>query len=70
MSSKKVREIRGLSAGELELRIREAQEKLFDAKMQLRMGRLSDKSQLWKLRKGLARMKTIRTEITRQQGGS
>lgn len=67
MSNKKIREIRNLSKDELLSQIRESQNKLFEAKMQLKTGQLEDTGMLWRLRKDLARMNTVLTELSKAQ---
>lgn len=62
MSGKAIKEIKSLSKAELEAQMRETESKLFEAKMQKATGQLEKTSDLWKLRKQLARIKTVQTQ--------
>jgi large subunit ribosomal protein L29 len=62
MANKKIKELRNLSANELQVKLREVERGLFDARMKKKTGQLEDVNQLWKLRKELARMKTLLTQ--------
>ena len=57
-----IKELRKLSDAELKTKIRETKEELFTKRMQHASGTLEKPSELKKLRKDVARMKTILTE--------
>ena len=57
-----IKEIRKLSDAELKAKIIETKEELFTKRMQHASGTLEKPSELKKLRKDVARMKTILTE--------
>ena len=59
MSNKQIKEMRNQSKAELLVKVREAEKKLFDARMKKKTGQLEDVNTIWKLRKTLARMKTL-----------
>ena len=58
-SEKKPEKIRALSAGEIEIRLKDAQEELMKLRFQQVTGQLSDTSRLRGLRREIARMQTI-----------
>ena len=62
-----VKELRGLSAEELETRIKESKKELFDLRLKQSTGSLEQPSKIHELRKNIARMKTILAE--RENGG-
>jgi large subunit ribosomal protein L29 len=62
MSNKKIKELKNLSKTELQVKIRETEKNLFDARMKKKTGQLEDVNQLWSLRKSLARIKTLLTQ--------
>ena len=53
------KEVRELAADLIVAKVKENELKLFDAKMQNRLGKLENTSQVRQLRRGIARMKTI-----------
>jgi len=57
-----VKELRGLSAEELETRIKESKKELFDLRLKQSTGSLEQPSKIHELRKNIARMKTILAE--------
>lgn len=59
MSSKRFKELKNLSKDEITGRMRESERQLFDAKMKKATGQLTDTASLWKLRKDVARLKTL-----------
>jgi large subunit ribosomal protein L29 len=59
MATKQFKELKNLSATELKTRARETEAKLFDTKMKKVTGQLTDTASLWRMRKEIARMKTI-----------
>ncbi len=58
----KVSEIRALSDGELEKKIRDTREALMNLRFQMAMGSLTDNSALRQTRRELARLLTIQRE--------
>ncbi len=62
-----VKELRGLSAEELETRIKESKKELFDLRLKQSTGSLEQPSKIHELRKNIARMKTILAE--KENGG-
>ena len=57
MSTKQMKELKNLSLDELTTKVRENEAMLFEARMKKVTGQLEDTARLWRLRKGLARMK-------------
>lgn len=55
----KASEMRGLAEGELEQKIRETRDELFNAKVKHATGQLEDTAKLGKLRKNVARMSSV-----------
>jgi large subunit ribosomal protein L29 len=55
----KANELRTLTPGELEQRLREAQEELFNLKFQLKTGQLSNPLRIREVRKSVARLRTL-----------
>lgn len=62
-----VKELRGLSAEELETKIKESKKELFDLRLKQSTGSLEQPSKIHELRKNIARMKTILAE--KENGG-
>lgn len=67
MATKKFQELKNLSGDELIGRARETESQLFQARMKLRTGQLEDTGTLWRLRKELARVKTLMTQKTAEK---
>ncbi len=61
MSTKRFKELKNLSKDELAAKIRETEAELFQVKMKKMTGQLADSAQGWRLRKEVARMKTLQT---------
>jgi large subunit ribosomal protein L29 len=61
VSSKRFKELKNLSKEELATKVRETEAQMFQAKMKKMTGQLADTAQLWRLRKDVARMKTLQT---------
>jgi large subunit ribosomal protein L29 len=61
VSSKRFNELKNLSKDELGTKVREIEAELFQAKMKKVTGQLADSAQIWRLRKDVARMKTLQT---------
>jgi len=55
----KAKELRTLTRGELEQRLREAQEELFNLKFQHKTGQLSNPLRIREVRKDVARLRTL-----------
>ena len=68
MSTKRLKELKGLSKDELATRLREAEATLFQTKMKQVTGQLADTASLWRLRKEIARIKTLQTAPGASQG--
>lgn len=68
MATKRFSEIKNLSKDELTTKIRETEAQLFQARMKHVTGQLSDTASIWRLRKDVARMKTLLTQAA--GGGS
>lgn len=61
MSSKRFKDLKNLSKDELVTKIREIEADLFQAKMKKVTGQLTDIASIWRLRKDVARMKTLQS---------
>lgn len=61
MSSKRFKELKNLSKDELAAKVRETEAELFQVRMKKMTGQLADSAQLWRLRKDVARLKTLQT---------
>lgn len=59
MAMKKMKDLKNLSADELNGQIRELEANQFKARMQKETGQLKDGATLWRVRKELARLKTL-----------
>lgn len=68
MSSKRFVELKNLSKDELAAKLRETEATLFQTKMKHATGQLSDSASLWRLRKDVARIKTLQGESSARQG--
>ena len=55
-------EIRNLSDGEIETKMEEAYEELFNLRFQLAIGQVKDPSRITLLKRDIARMKTVLNE--------
>jgi large subunit ribosomal protein L29 len=55
-------EIRNLSDGEIETKMEEAYEELFNLRFQLAIGQVKDPSRITLLKRNIARMKTVLNE--------
>jgi large subunit ribosomal protein L29 len=64
MSNKVIKNLRSLSKDELGAKVRKIETDLFDVRMKKVTGQLEDSAQLWRLRKELARVKTLQTAAT------
>lgn len=57
----KLKDLKNLSAAELATKTRELEKKLFDTRMKKVTGQLADTAMTWRLRKELARVKTLQS---------
>jgi len=57
----KLKDLKNLSAAELATKTRELEKKLFDTRMKKVTGQLADSAMTWRLRKELARVKTLQS---------
>lgn len=64
----KVKEIRALSAGEIQTKISDTRHELMNLRFQQITGQLTDTSRLRALRRDVARMETVLSEIQRTVG--
>ncbi|WP_062196942.1 50S ribosomal protein L29 [Massilibacterium senegalense] len=58
----KANEIRDLTTGEIEQKVKSLKEELFNLRFQLATGQLENPARIREVRKGIARMKTILRE--------
>ena len=65
MTTKRFKEMKNLSKDELLAKVRELEASLFQARMKRTTGQLENVASIWKLRKDLARAKTLQTQISR-----
>ncbi|CAM3555729.1 50S ribosomal protein L29 [Pseudostreptobacillus hongkongensis] len=59
-----VKEVRDLDLNQLESQVKELKHELFNLKLQKTLGQLQNTAQIKKVRRDIARMKTILTEKT------
>lgn len=62
MSTKRFKELKGLSNDELTTKIRESEAQLFQVRMKKVVGQLEDTAMIWRLRKDVARMKMLQAQ--------
>lgn len=62
MATKTFKEIKSLSKDELVSKARELEKEIFQARMQKATGQLANTAKIWRLRKDLARVKTLETQ--------
>jgi large subunit ribosomal protein L29 len=65
LATKQIKEIKNLTAAELAAKTRELEKELFQARMKKVTGQLEDTASLWRMRKNLARAKTLHTQMTK-----
>ena len=63
MATKRLKELKNLSKDELATKLREVEAELFQAKMKKVTGQLTDTASLWRLRKDIARVKTLQSAL-------
>ena len=61
MATKRFKELKNLSKDELVTKVREVEAEMFQVKMKKMTGQLTDTATLWRLRKDIARMKTLQS---------
>ena len=61
MSKKALKTLKGLSSSDLGSKATELEQKIFKARFQKTTGQLADVASIWRLRKELARVKTLAT---------
>ena len=66
MGNKVIKNLRGLSKDELTTQARKIEADLFEVRMKKVTGQLEDSAHLWRLRKELARVKTLQTAAARK----
>ena len=60
--AKAMKALKNLSGNELVVKTREIEKNLFDTNMKKVTGQLADSAMIWRLRKELARVKTLQTQ--------
>ena len=68
MATKRLKELKNLTKIELTTRVRETEAQLFQSKMKQATGQLADTAMLWRLRKDIARMKMLQTQLGTGEG--
>ena len=63
---KAMKALKNLSANELVVKTRELEKNLFDTNMKKVTGQLADSATIWRLRKELARVKTLQTQAAQK----
>jgi large subunit ribosomal protein L29 len=63
MSNKIIKQLKNLSKDELVTKVRELEAGLFQARMKKVTGQLENTASLWKMRKDLARAKTLISQV-------
>jgi large subunit ribosomal protein L29 len=62
VATKRFKELKNLTKDELATKARELEGELFQARMKRTTGQLSDTASIWRMRKDLARVKTLETQ--------
>lgn len=70
MATKRIKELKNLSASELATKIRESEAQLFQTRMKKVTGQLEDTASIWRLRKDLARMKMLESQSAGANAGA
>jgi large subunit ribosomal protein L29 len=63
MASKRTKELRNLTKDELTTKSRELEKQLFEERMKKMAGTLADSASLWRIRKDVARVKTLQGQM-------
>jgi large subunit ribosomal protein L29 len=61
MSNKRIKELKSLSKDELSSKVNEIEKEIFHSRLKKVTGQLEDTSKIWRLRKDLARVKTLQS---------
>lgn len=61
MATKRLKELKNMSKDELVTKLRETEAALFQTKMKKVTGQLADTASIWRLRKDIARIKTLQS---------
>jgi len=69
VATKRFKELKNLSKDELTAKGRELQKQQFEEKMKSVAGTLSDTATLWRIRKDIARVKTLQTQAVKAAAG-
>ncbi len=64
MPNKNIKKFRNMTQDELVSNLRTLELDFFKGKMQLETGQLSNTSSIWSMRKDIARLKTLLTQLT------
>lgn len=64
MATKRFRELKNMSKDELATKVRESEAQLFEIKMKKATGQLEDTASLWRLRKEIARIKMLQSQMS------
>jgi large subunit ribosomal protein L29 len=62
VANKQMKDLNALSSVELAAKLRETEGALFQSRMKQVTGQLSDSAQLWRMRKTIARIKTLQAQ--------
>ncbi len=65
MSNKRFTELKNLSLDELGVKLRETEKNIFEVRMKLQTGQEKNHASVWRLRKDIARIKTLQTQLQR-----
>ena len=68
MATKRFKDLKNLSKDELGTKVRELEATLFQSKMKHATGQLENTASTWMLRKELARVKTLQTQLQSAAG--
>jgi large subunit ribosomal protein L29 len=68
VATKRFKELKSLSKDELAAKIRESEVQLFQIKMKKSTGQLENTAMIWRLRKDIARMKMLGTQMESAAG--
>jgi ribosomal protein L29 len=65
--AKAMKALKNLGGNELVVKTRELEKNLFDTNMKKVTGQLADSAMIWRLRKELARVKTLQTQAAQNK---
>jgi len=63
VATKRFKELKNLSKDELATKVRESEAQLFEIRMKKVTGQLEDTASIWRLRKDIARMKMLQSQV-------